>query len=41
MTRISPCVTLTAASSTDANNTQRGVNWQLRIDDARTKLISI
>ena len=31
----------TAAWSTDVNNTQRGVDWQLRIDDARTKLISI
>jgi hypothetical protein len=31
----------TTAWSTDVNNTQRGVDWQLRIDDARTKLTSI
>lgn len=31
----------TAAWSTDVNNTQRGVDWQMKIDDARCKLISI
>jgi transposase len=31
----------TSAWSTDVNNTQRGVDWQMKIDDARTKLISI
>lgn len=31
----------TSAWSTDINNTQRGVDWQMKIDDARTKLISI
>lgn len=30
-----------SAWSTDVNNTQRGVEWQMKIDDARTKLISI
>lgn len=31
----------TAAWSTDVNNTQRGVNWQMKIDNARCKLVSI
>jgi hypothetical protein len=31
----------TAAWSTDVNNTQRGVDWQMKIDDARYKLTSI
>lgn len=31
----------TSAWSTDVNNTQRGVDWQMTIDDARTKLISV
>lgn len=31
----------TAAWSDDVNSTQRGVDWQMRIDDARTKLKSI
>ena len=31
----------TSAWSTDINNTQRGVDWQMTIDDARTKLISV
>ena len=31
----------TAAWSTDVNSTQRGVDWQMRIDDARCKLTSI
>lgn len=31
----------TSAWSTDVNSTQRGVEWQMKIDDARTKLISI
>jgi hypothetical protein len=31
----------TAAWSTDVNNTQRGVNWQMKINDARCKLISV
>ena len=31
----------TAAWSTDVNHTQRGVDWQMTIDDARTKLISV
>lgn len=31
----------TAAWSTDVNNAQRGVDWQMRIDDARTKLKSV
>jgi hypothetical protein len=31
----------TAAWSTDVNNTQRGVDWQMKIDDARCKLTSI
>ncbi|MEL7352224.1 MAG: IS630 family transposase [Cyanobacteria bacterium P01_A01_bin.116] len=30
-----------AAWSTDINNTQRGVDWQLKVEDARCKLISI
>jgi hypothetical protein len=31
----------TAAWSTDVNRTQRGVDWQMKIDDARSKLTSI
>ena len=31
----------TAAWSTDINTTQRGVDWQMRIDDARCKLTSL
>ena len=30
-----------AAWSTDVNNTQRGVDWQMRISDARCKLKSL
>lgn len=30
-----------AAWSSDVNHTQRGVDWQMKIDDARRKLISI
>ena len=30
-----------AAWSTDINNTQRGVDWQMKIEDARVKLISV
>lgn len=30
-----------AAWSTDVNNTQRGVDWQMKIDDARCKLKSV
>jgi hypothetical protein len=33
--------TETAAWSTDVNATQRGVDWQMRIDDARCKLKSV
>ena len=31
----------TAAWSTDVNSTQRGVDWQMKIDDARYKLTSV
>lgn len=31
----------TAAWSTDVNSTQRGVDWQMQIDDARCKLASV
>ena len=31
----------TAAWSTDVNSTQRGVDWQMKIDDARSKLTSL
>ena len=31
----------TAAWSTDVNSTQRGVDWQMKIDDARCKLTSV
>lgn len=31
----------TAAWCTDVNSTQRGVDWQMKIDDARTKLKSV
>lgn len=31
----------TAAWSTDVNSIQNGVDWQMRIDDARCKLISV
>ena len=30
-----------AAWSTDVNNTQRGVDWHMKIDDARCKLKSV
>ena len=31
----------TSAWSTDANSRQRGVDWQMKVDDARTKLKSV
>lgn len=31
----------TSAWSTDANSRQKGVEWQMKIDDARTKLASV
>jgi hypothetical protein len=31
----------TGAWSTDVNTTQRGVEWQMKIDDARCKLTSV
>ena len=31
----------TSAWCTDVNNTQRGVDWQMKVDDARTKLKSV
>jgi hypothetical protein len=31
----------TEAWSTDVTATQRGVDWQMKIDDARTKLKSV
>ncbi len=31
----------TGAWSNDVNATQRGVDWQMKIDDARTKLKSV
>jgi len=31
----------TAAWSNDVNTTQRGVDWQMKIDDARMKLKSV
>ena len=31
----------TAAWSTDVNSTQRGIDWHLKIDDARCKLTSV
>ena len=31
----------TTAWSCDVNSTQRGVDWQMKIDDARCKLISV
>ncbi|MFT5527576.1 MAG: hypothetical protein ACI9HK_005558 [Pirellulaceae bacterium] len=34
-------VKATDAWSQDVNNTQRGVDWQMKIDDARTKLKSV
>ena len=30
-----------SAWSTDVNGTQRGVDWQMRVDDARCKLKSV
>ena len=30
-----------AAWSTDTNHTQRGVDWQMKVEDARCKLVSI
>jgi hypothetical protein len=31
----------TASWTPDVNGTQRGVDWQMKIDDARTKLKSV
>ena len=31
----------TSSWSTDVNKTQRGVDWQMKIDDARSKLTSL
>ena len=31
----------TSAWCTDVKNTQRGVDWQMKVDDARTKLKSV
>ena len=31
----------TPAWCTDVNNTQRGVDWQMKVEDARTKLKSV
>ena len=31
----------TSVWSTDANSRQRGVDWQMKVDDARTKLKSV
>jgi hypothetical protein len=31
----------TSAWANDVNETQRGVDWQMKIDDARTKLLSV
>lgn len=31
----------TSAWATDVNETQRGVEWQMKIDDARSKLLSV
>ena len=31
----------TSAWSTDVNKTQRGVDWQMKVDDARSKLTSV
>jgi hypothetical protein len=33
--------TETTAWSSDVNSTQRGVDWQMKIDDARCKLKSV
>jgi hypothetical protein len=30
-----------SAWSTDVNKTQRGVDWQMKVDDARSKLTSV
>ena len=30
-----------SAWSTDTNSTQRGVDWQMKVDDARCKLKSV
>ena len=38
---ITTLVKETSAWCTDVNNTQRGVDWQMKVDDARTKLKSI
>jgi hypothetical protein len=32
--------TQTQAWSSDVNDTQRGVQWQMKVDDARSKLVS-
>ncbi len=42
--RIADIATLrdeTSARASDVNETQRGVDWEMRIDDARTKLKSV
>jgi hypothetical protein len=31
----------TVAWSTDVNTTQKGVDWQIKVDDARCKLTSV
>ncbi len=31
----------TSAWASDVNSTQRGVDWQMKIDDARSKLLSV
>ncbi|MEA5467077.1 hypothetical protein VB741_25370 [Leptothoe sp. PORK10 BA2] len=33
--------TETAAWASDVNSTQRGVDWQMKMDDARYKLASV
>ena len=38
---IATLVKETSAWCTDVNNTQRGVDWQMKVDDARTKLKSV
>ena len=36
-----PLAKETSAWSTDVNDTQRGVDWQMKVDDARTRLKSV
>ena len=36
-----PCERRPATWSSDVNSTQRGVDWQMKIDDARGKLTSV